>query len=223
MNDACPTPAFDLVNLPSPVVASSRSEQQAWVYLWLADVFAAPPGAEAIAAYRRGPGADWLETLAQIEPLEVGVMQLWGEIELPLEDGDLAARLGMAHARLFAGVAGPRTVAPYESAHRGDARPCQSPVAEMEALLASRGLTVARSLTEPADHLSIQLTLLADLVAAEDPARTAFAQRLNAWVPGFCRLCVARDLTDFYAGAALMLVTLLELEAEAARSDCSIC
>ncbi|MDK9698316.1 MAG: molecular chaperone TorD family protein, partial [Siculibacillus sp.] len=125
----------------------------------------------------------------------------------------VAVRVATAHRRLFDGLAGPETVPPYESAHVGDGRLFGRPVAEMERLLAAHDLSVAADAHEPADHLAIELALMARLVSHDHPDRATFAARLTGWIPAFARACEAHDRAGFHAAAARLLATLVEREA----------
>lgn len=186
-------------------------ESLAQCFSWLAAVFERPPDTISIAAYRRGPAAVWLKAIAA-QPLYlagVGLMQkALGE---PQSDHALAASLGAAHALLFAGLGGPKTVSPYESAYCSAGRLFQEPVSHMEELLFRHGLAVSADCAEAADHLSIELALLAYLVAGNDPDAEVVALRLSDWAPRFRALCSNQDQTGFWAGAATVLCAALEI------------
>lgn len=199
--------------------AEALRQRRAWIFAWLAGVFAAPPDVAAVAAYRRGAAALILGELAADPTLGHGALAMSVALDAPLDDDALTARLGIAFGRLFLGIGGPDTVAPYESAHRCGGRLYGAPVSEMTALLAAHDLSVAEGLHEPADHLSVELDLMARLVAADHPDRSGLAARLAAWIPEFSRLCVARDASAFWAGAAEIL--LAHLGDETRRLACS--
>jgi TorA-specific chaperone len=206
-----------LTALRTPDLGAARPlaaalEPDLWV--WLAGLFAAAPSPEALAATRHGPLADALALLALDDDLAPGLARLRAAAATDEDPASVTARFGIAFGRLFLGIGGPDTVAPYESAHTGTGRLFQAPVGEMERLLAAHDLAVAVDLREPADHLSIELALMARLAAADHPDRTAFAARLAAWVPRFCRLCIAHDPTGYFGGAAEVLAALVAREAE---------
>ena len=178
---------------------------------WLSALFARPPGVEGIRAHRAGPLAALLEDLALDRALAPDVAAL--PATLDGDDDEVARRVAIAHGRLFDGLAGPETVPAMESAHVGEGRPFGPPVTDMERLLAAHDLSVADDAHEPADHLAIQLALMARLTAADHPDRAPLAARLAGWVPTFARACGAHDRVGFHAAAARLLATLVEREA----------
>lgn len=124
-------------------------------------------------------------------------------------DRELSARLGKVHAVLFAGLGGPATVSPYESAYSGDGRLFQAPVSEMADLLRRHGVHVSQAWSEAPDHLAVELTLIARLLAGGHGDGADLAGRLRRWLPAFAEQCAARDSSGFWSGAAQVLVALL--------------
>lgn len=178
---------------------------------WLSALFARPPGATAIAAHRVGPLAALLADLEIDLDLAPSVAAL--RAALDGDDEAVAHRLAIAHGRLFDGLGGPETVPAHESAHVGDGRLFGPAVSDMERLLAAHDLSVSGETSEPADHLAIELALMARLVASDHPDRVGLAARLAGWVPRFADACAARDRCGFHAAAARILATLVEREA----------
>ena len=182
------------------------------LFEWLSALFAAPPSARAIAAYRRGPVAALLAALATDEVLAAGASAMSQALASPGSDTTLAAKLSRAFALLFEGLGGPNTASPYESFHRCGGRLFQAPAAEMEALLAARDLSVARDAAEPADHLSIELALTSQLYLVDDLATGQMIARLANWIPAFSAACAAADISNFWTGAAQLLSAVVERE-----------
>ena len=80
----------------------------------------------------------------------------------------------------------------------------------MDALLAEHDLSVSPGTSMPADHLAIELTLTAHVVAAGDDAAAAeMFQRLGGWIPAFASACVAADDEGFWAAAATVLAAVV--------------
>lgn len=211
------TPARDLDVAPAlPSDGHGRRDPHdaafaAMTWGWLSALFARPPSATALAAHRVGPLAALLAELATDPVLAPSIV----EIRAAIADDDEAAarRVAIAHGRLFDGIGGPETVPLHESAHVGDGRLFGPAVTDMERLLAAHDLSVGGEAHEPADHLAIELALMARLAASDHPDRTVLAARLAGWVPRFADACEVHDRCGFHAAAARLLATLIEREA----------
>lgn len=186
---------------------------------WLASVFLQPPGDNEIGAYRNGPAASWLDLLNSVAELSPGVALMRHVLASDMSDRALGTMLGIAHTRLFSGAGGPLTVAPYESAHRGSGRLYQEPAAEMAGLLRRHGVHVDKAWAEAPDHISVELSLLAQLLTAGHDDSAALVMRLGAWAPEFAASCAARDVTGYWSGAAGILAAMTRINATPTRSD----
>jgi TorA-specific chaperone len=141
----------------------------------------------------------------------------------------VAHKLATAFTHLFDGVDGPRTVSLYESAHVSDSgRLFQESARDMDRLLRHSDVSTADALAEPADHLSIELALLARLMrrhdtdgAAHQAQITLLDEHLLVWVPIFVDRCRNADHTGFYAGAAWVLRGFLCARRLALQRDCA--
>jgi TorA-specific chaperone len=178
---------------------------------WLAGVFRAPLRLEAIAAYRASDGNRLLDAIA----VELGARQGIARMREALSLGDSVAdthrRLSHAYSILFDGIGGSRTVSLHESHYvDGVARRFREAAGVMERLLHRASLTIREEALEPADHLSVELALLATcLRRLDDDGRDFSLQRLSSWAPEFRAACTAADPTGFYAGASTALCELL--------------
>lgn len=210
MSDVLAAPA----GIADPAV-SDEGALRAFVWTWLGSLFATAPDVAAVAAYRRGDGAGWLARLAAVEGLADGVAAMREALAGDRSDAEVTAAICTAYGRLFLGIGGPDTVAPYESGWRGDGRLFQAPTGEMETLLAAHDLSVGGC--EPADHLSVELALMAHLTFAGDPDAAVLLDRIEDWVPAFCADCMTRDRSGFWAGAASVLAALIATETRALR------
>jgi len=181
---------------------------QALVWGWLSAIFANPPSLEVVSSYRHGQGAGWLTELGGKPELAGGIARMTAALADPMPDDRLVATFGTAFNRLFVGIGGGSTVAPYESAYRGNGRLFQQPFTEMNDLMREFGLTPGEGCVEPADHISIELALMSHLLFSADPASQAMLERLQGWVPAFCADCIATDTSGFWAGAAQALAAL---------------
>lgn len=187
--------------------------QRAIVYEWLASLFAAALPASAVESYRSGDGAPFLAALSVVDALQPGIDQMRQVLATEHSTAALTARLGTSFNLLFLGVGGPNAVSPYESAivsERGLL--FQEPTERMSEMLASLGLSVADNCGEPSDHLSVELSVQAQLVDLGSSDQGAFARHLLTWVPEFCHACIVSDGLGFYAGAARVLEAFLGQE-----------
>lgn len=191
--------------MPDGAVMFPEMPKRTLVWAWLGEIFSRQPSLEAIALYRRGPGAVWLNELREDTILAEGVAGMIKAPTTPVEDGQLIATLGIAFNRMFAGIGGRATVPPYESAYHGNGRLFQQPFSEMKALMVKFGLTTRDGCVEPADHISIELALMSHLLFAASPASLAMLKRLQGWVPAFCADCIVRDTSGFWAGPPTLL------------------
>lgn len=200
MNDLPPPGAFGGLD-PHDLAALTH---------WLSAIFAAPPDREAVASYRRGPAADWLDAIGLIPECAAGVARMRRALDGDADDARAASEIGAAYGLLFEGVAGPKTVSPYESVHRGG-RLFGEPAAEMEAILAAHDLSVAPAAHEAPDHIAVELAATGRLLAEAEPDAAAMIDRLRGWAPGFAAACIAADSCGFWAGAAEILMTIVGL------------
>jgi TorA-specific chaperone len=188
---------------------------------WLATLFIGPVHGPALASFDNGADAAVLEYLDGIDDFQTGVASMRTALAGDRSAGNVESRLTTAFTLLFEGPGGPNTVPPYASAfssRQGDWFP--DPRSDMQSLLRRHDLSVGTALREPADHISIQLAVLAHLQrlgsdGAEDALR--LVQHLRDWVPDFAMRCAETDRSGFYAGAAAVLVALIAPEAAAPR------
>jgi len=199
-------------DLPRPAAfAGLDPHDLAAVIEWLSAVFAAPPDRAAVASYRRGLAAAWLDGVASLPGCGEAVARMQSALEVDADDAFVVARVGSAYGMLFEGIGGPKTVSPYESVHRDGGRLFGAPAAEMEAILTAHDLSVAASAHEAPDHLAVELAAAARLLAGGEPDADAIIARLLGWVPAFAADCAAADSNGFWAGAAAVLTAIVGL------------
>ena len=200
-----------------------------WLCRWAAALFLAPPGVKALAVYRGQDGQALLEAIAARPELARTAALLSEATATNADLAQSAARFAAAHARAFL-TATRRSVPPYASfwlSERGLL--FQEPARAMNRLLATLGLRPGDTVKEPADHLSIQLDLLARLIEHERDGQAtpisaqAFARdHIMTWLPAFSAACEGLAEPYFYAdlagGLARMLADHLENAAVPAPS-----
>lgn len=176
--------------------------ERAIVYRLLSELFARELPAErlgALAEAAEGPAAAMAQDAA-LRPLFDRIRAL-GETP-PAAERELTG----AFAFLFLGAGGPQSAPPYESVFTSDSgRTCQAPAAEMARELAALDLHVEQAFPEPADHVAVELAVVAALIESGVPVerQSAFLkERLNSWLPLFAAACARSDRSGFYSAAA---------------------
>jgi len=193
--------------------ASRDADWGASVAEWLAGLFMAPVSGATVASYRAGLGGGFLDAIGGEPGCEAGVLRMRSALLTEDAPDLVAARLGAAFTLLFDGVGGPATVSLYESAHvGGSGRLFGVPAGEMAALLRQFDVSTDAAFREPADHISVELALLARLLrtdAGDEAAAALLDEHLLGWVPQFSDQCCDADRSGFYAGAACVLTGFL--------------
>lgn len=174
-----------------------------------------------------------------IEGLKEGPIELEGDLAAfaaSLDGADLEEvrrDLASEYARVFLGMS-PSPVAPYESVYRSELHILmQEPRDEVLAAYRAGGLTVAKELRLPEDHVAFEFAYLAHLCgkaarAAEtgDASEALRCARLQAaflndhvlaWLPELCTDVEKRAKTLFYRGVVQLTREFLESEREYAR------
>jgi len=204
---------------------SQIAADRAALYRWFAQAFYAPPTPSEVADLQQGGGQRLLTSLALTPQAAAGV-QTMGEVLLGGPASQVAAALGAAHTRLFDGVGGLQATPPYRSLYSGErGLLCQQATLTMERVLRQHRLRVQDAICEPADHLSIQLEVMAQLAlrlaeASDQPdaslaplsaEQADFLQhQLLSWVPEFSRRVAEQDDLGFHAGLACVLLVVLQ-------------
>jgi TorA specific chaperone len=203
---------------PQAAIARNRAA----LYRWFARLFLTSPGEALVRELREGRMRAVLDSLA----MTPGAEQPAAAICRALDQGSaasVAADLAVARFRLFDGIGGDRTTPPYRSAFTSDSGLlCQAATAEMEQVLRQYGLKPDASVREPADHLSLQLEVVAQLALRAAEAEEAGAappllaaqaefidRQLLDWVPHFAARLATVDEPGFHAGLAALLVLVL--------------
>jgi TorA-specific chaperone len=180
---------------------------------WLAGLFMAPLPVDVVETYRGGLGAYLFDALALEPRCRAGAGRMRAALTTEESAPAIARRLSVAFTYLFDGVGGRNAVSPYESAYVGTSgRLFQKPTNDMGLLLRQSNLSVPDAFREPADHLSIELALLARLMREdvdEHVQRRLLDDHLLTWAPRFATECFASDNTGFYAGASELLTSFL--------------
>ncbi|SDR38364.1 molecular chaperone TorD [Pseudovibrio sp. Tun.PSC04-5.I4] len=201
------------------------------VYRWLASFFTTEVKAETLESYGSPEGKALLEVFAMAPALVPLTAELTKLADQHKTQPQLTLDLASAFSKLFLGAGGQRTAPPYESAYFNEKGTLfQKPTAEMNEILQDLGISVNHSLKEPADHLGIQLNVLAEYIDREALAEangdstlaqtfhqnqiSFFSSHLLNWVPTFCESCKLFDSVGLYKELATSLESWLTADFE---------
>jgi TorA-specific chaperone len=201
------------------VAAAADDDWCALIAEWLAGLYLRPLTIETVRSFRNGPGSNFLDALALQPECSVGANRMRNLLLAGDDPYEVERRLSTEFSLLFDGVGGLRTVSPYESAYSSSSnRLFQGPTSDMNELLRQAEVSVRHSFNEPADHLSIELSLLArmmrngashwDRAALLDVHLLTFAQK-------FAARCSDVDRAGFYAATAELMVGFLHARRQA--------
>ncbi|WP_319529862.1 molecular chaperone TorD [uncultured Cohaesibacter sp.] len=201
---------------PAPDLMESGDDtdsHRAIVYRWLGSLFARELSPDSLAAYGTEEGQAFLDLLMEIDAPH------FAELRGFLVPGGASAQttkaLGGDFSRLFLGAGGRRTAPPYQSAFEGETgRLYGDATGRMNAVLRELGMQLPDNFPEPADHISIQLDVMALLAETASPEQQiAFIDtHLMPWLPAFAERCRAFDLNGFYASASAALLAMIETD-----------
>jgi TorA-specific chaperone len=201
----------------APFRFNRNGKSSSAVWRWLSAIFAAPLDDNALAICHAHVA---FGAAAENSALGPGLRAMREAMNALPPGAAGTAKLARTYTLLFSGAGGPATIAPYESMFATtDGRLFGEPEARMRALLRDLDLHVASGPGEPADHVSIEFTVMAEL--PEDSGRRAdLARRLDGWLGDFRDACAIFDETRFYAAAATLAAALAREESPAAESSC---
>lgn len=200
------------------------------VYRWLASFFTSEVKIETLESYSSPEGRALLDVFSLAPALAPFTGELIKLTELPRESYQAKVLdLATAYSRLFLGVGGQHSAPPYESAYYNEKGTLfQKPTADMNKILQDLGISIENSLKEPADHLGVQLNVLAEYIDREALAEangnheTAYtlhqsqiwflSNHLLNWVPSFCESCKRFDKSGFYKELANGLSTWISMD-----------
>lgn len=177
-------------------------EERQEIGRWLAGLYLRELDAPTLALYRSPEGARALDRLDSVPPLTQLVGALRDIAADPADPERLRLDLAAAYGRLFL-TGGPRSVPLFASAFLSErGLLMQAPAQQAAKDLAQLGLVPPEGFREPADHIGIQLSLLAELAVAGpagDLTEAGFlADRLLPWVPTFAALCARLATVPLY-------------------------
>lgn len=170
---------------------SAEDRQQ--IDRWLAGLFLRELDGPAIALYRSAEGTALLDDLGAVPALAPLVAALRETIGGAGDPETLRLDLAAAYGRLFL-TGGPRSVPLFASAYLNErGLLMQEPTRQTEAILHRLGMTPPPDFREPADHIGIQLGILAELAGGDGADGLTEADYVTdhmlSWVPTLAALC----------------------------------
>ncbi len=178
--------------------AATRQEIGRWLAgLWLQEMDLAT-----LDLYRGDAGKSFLHTLDDIPALSGLVTALREEAARDARPETVRLDLAAAYGQLFL-TGGPRSVPLYASAYLSDrGLLMQETARQTSAVLEQLGLCVPPGFNEPADHIGIQLGILAELAVTTVPdvqdEQTFLRDHLLPWVPTLAALCTRLSPVPLY-------------------------
>jgi TorA maturation chaperone TorD len=206
---------------PSVGAASSRAK----AYRFLASIYLKAPTRQLIAEFLRKPSFS-----AESQGLkELGEFLSQNMSKSPeLLEQDLA----IEHLRLFGGMArGDGPLPPYESVWRGEGRVMGTATEKVLKAHAEAGVELTGRISEPPDHVGLELVFLSYLCEKENEARARndagdtvkclhfehqfLLEHLARWVPNFCQQIAENDRSGFYRAIAKLTEEFMLVDREA--------
>jgi TorA-specific chaperone len=192
---------------PTLAVTPESADVLAQIVDWLGGVFSAPMSIQAVRACRSSEGEELLDAMGDEIGSTRGLATMRSALEPDSSIAGAAASLSACYTRLFDGPGGPLTISLYEPTYSGQTpRLHRKATTEMEALLRQAAARLHSDFREPADHLCVELALLARFLRAEDrELGIQLQERLMAWTPACAAAIALADSSGLYRGAAVVL------------------
>lgn len=187
---------------------------QAAILNWFAGLFIAPLDANGAIECNSDTTYEFLAALGA----EIGAENFTSHIAHYFQSKppvSLHQDLARQYVNLFDGVAGPRTIPPYESFYSNEnGRLFQKPYDDMLKVMRKLDVKLVASCKEPPDHLALELASLAEaLLQANVKEASSLRLRLLSWVPKMeIALEEIADGCFYHVLVALLVVYLSSLD-----------
>ena len=185
-------------------------------YRWLAQFFLCPPDLAKLESYNSVEGRQFLTSL-QYDPVLASPAS-WLKDAVANTDtiAHLQAQIASAFTSAF-DMGGPRAALPYASVYLSEnGLLFQKPTRDMIALLLEMQVQLPEEVSEPADHLGVQLQVAAELIEREEQGQQVpissvefLDQQVLTWLPEFqlrCATLAEDNPVRIFANAAQALV-----------------
>lgn len=203
------------------------NEQRAEIYWWLSGVFAKTLTKHDLDTYHTVPVRSFLTGMGANTGLKHAIEQLINALNRIRNRSDALSALASNYMQLFNASDKP-AAPPYASAYIDTTdSPENAPAQLMSEIMQQRGITSPDSNNGPADHIALELDILANMIIRsnelEKPGHIQQAlleqkqfiqQHLLTWLPSFRDNCIRHDTSGFYAALAMLLVDFCQLDCD---------
>lgn len=199
----------------------------ATLYRWFSGLYLEELSEERLKHYQSNEGRAFLNELSLEASLRPVINKIMDLVETDPIDRGLVLDLAGEYARLFLGTHPHLSAPPYASAYLSPTGLLyQESTGVMNRLLSELDLNTAPDIREPADHLAIQLNVLATLLDHLETAKVEqnlkqqdhlrnqlkmlMDEQLLSWLPLFCQDCKKAGEDSFYGLLGESLLTRLK-------------
>lgn len=182
-------------------------QQRTAVYQWFSQLLFRELDEKQLASLENGENRQWLASLTGIPGLSRDIKKMERSLVQALRRESGQLELAADFASLFL-LAPPGGVSPY-AGHYPHTTAAEER-RQMNVLLVEHGLTPREN--EPADHIAVQLALMARMVASEEKPSTQYYflhHHIMCWAPLLRESCLHRDENGFYPQAVNVIVSFM--------------
>lgn len=182
-------------------------QQRAAVYQWFSQLLFRELDEKQLASLENGENRRWLSSLKEIPGLSLNVKKMERSLTQILRRDSRQLELAADFASLFL-LAPPGGVSPY-AGHYPHTTAAEER-RQMNVLLVEQGLAAREN--EPADHIAVQLALMARMVTKEETLSAQYYflhHHIMCWATLLRDSCLARDEEGFYPLAVNVIVSFM--------------
>lgn len=203
---------------------SPLNETRASLYWWFATLLSKELDSEQLASYFSGEGAEFIKQLSFqpefsefVPKVNKALTMVWTSKRPELELAADFSELFLTDAK--------KGAPPYASVYLSDpGQLFEQPHHDMLALLELQGLAVDPHFNEPADHLSIQLDYLGNLILKDgvmvSTAQTEFIEnQIVSWLDSFVKATLKVNNSGFYQAICQMLQAYVKQDLSEIKAD----
>lgn len=182
-------------------------QQRAAVYQWFSQLLFRELDEKQLASLEGGESRKWMTSLAGIPGLTADVKNFECSLVQALRRDSRQLELAADFASLFL-LAPPGGVSPYAGHYPHTTAPEER--RQMNVRLVEQGLAPREN--EPSDHIAVQLSLMARMVAKEETFSAQYYflhHHIMCWAPLLRESCLQRDKEGVYPQAVNVIVSFM--------------